>query len=201
MFNKSIDAPIHVKDATLVCELLDGFIQEIGLQNVVQIITNNATNYMVVGRLLMSRYLTLFWTPCVSHCIDLILEDTCKIAYIKDIIELSRSITKFIYNHASVLSLMRRFTNNRELVHPAITCFATSFISLRSVLVCMQDLKTMFVSHEWDDLSFIRKPEGEAICRLVSYQESFWVGVEEVVSISEPLVKGRSLSYLETIVR
>jgi hypothetical protein len=80
MFNKSSDAPIHVKDATLVCELLDGFIQEIGLQNVVQIITNNATNYMVVGRLLMLRDLTLFWTPCVSHCIDLILEDTCKIA-------------------------------------------------------------------------------------------------------------------------
>jgi hypothetical protein len=47
----------------------------------------------------------------------------------------------------------------------------------------------MFVSHEWDDLSFSHKPEGEAICRLVSYQESFWVGVEEVVSISEPLVK------------
>ena len=59
----------------------------------------------------------------------------------------------------------------------------------------------MFVSHKWDDLSFSRKPKGEAICRLVSYQESFWVGVEEVVSISEPLVKGRSLSYLETIVR
>jgi hypothetical protein len=53
----------------------------------------------------------------------------------------------------------------------------------------MRDLKMMFVSHEWDDLSFSHKPEGEAICRLVSYQESFWVGVEEVVSISEPLVK------------
>ena len=40
-----------------------------------------------------------------------------------------------------------------------------------------------------DDLSFSRKPEGEAIYKLVSYQESFWVGVEEVVAISEPLVK------------
>ena len=47
----------------------------------------------------------------------------------------------------------------------------------------------MFVSHEWDDLSLSRKLEGEAICRLVSYQESFWVGMEEVVSIREPLVK------------
>ena len=84
---------------------------------------------------------------------------------------------------------MRRFTNNRELVRPTIMRFATSFISLQSILVCMRDLKTMFVSHEWDDLSFSRKPKGEAICRLVSYQESFWVGIDEVVSISEALVK------------
>jgi hypothetical protein len=112
-----------------------------------------------------------------------------KIPYIRDIVESAKSITKFIYNHAFVLSLMRRFTNNKELVRPAITRFATSFISLRSIFVCMRDVKTMFVSHEWDHLAFSRKPEGEAICRLVSYQESFWVGVEELVSISEPLVK------------
>jgi hypothetical protein len=189
MFVKSVDASAHVKDATLLCDLLDEFIRDVGPQHVVQVITDNAANYVVAGRMLMQRYPTLFWTPCVAHCIDLILEDMGKIPYIRDIVESAKSITKFIYNHASVLSLMRRFTNNRELVRPAITRFATSFISLRSILVCMRDLKTMFVSHEWDDLSLSRKPEGEAICRLVSYQESFWVGMEEVVAISEPLVK------------
>jgi hypothetical protein len=107
MFIKSVDASAHVKDATLLCELLDGFIQEIGPQNVVQVITDNTTNYVIAGKLLMLRYPTLFWTPCVAHCIDLILEDIGKIPYIKDIVESARSITKFIYNHAFVLSLMR----------------------------------------------------------------------------------------------
>jgi len=97
----------------------------VGPQNVVQVIMNNTAN-----KLLMQRYSTLFWTPCVAHCIDLILEDMDKIPYIKDIVESTRSITKFIYNHASVLNLMRRFTNNRELVCPAITRFSHSFISL-----------------------------------------------------------------------
>jgi hypothetical protein len=60
MFIKSIDASTHNKDATLLCELLDGFIQEIGLQQVVQIITNNATNYVVVDKLLMGRHPTMF---------------------------------------------------------------------------------------------------------------------------------------------
>jgi hypothetical protein len=101
---------------------------------------------VVVDRLLGLRYLTLFWTPCVVHYIDLILEDMGKIAYIKDNVEPPRSITKFIYNHAYVLSLMRRLTNNRELVHLAITHFATSFISLQSLLNYMWEVKRMFLS-------------------------------------------------------
>jgi hypothetical protein len=35
---------------------------------------NNVANYVDAGRLLMERYQTLYWTPCVSHCIDLMLE-------------------------------------------------------------------------------------------------------------------------------
>jgi hypothetical protein len=35
MFIKSVDASTHVKDATLLCELVDSFIQETGLHNVV----------------------------------------------------------------------------------------------------------------------------------------------------------------------
>jgi hypothetical protein len=134
MFLKSVDASTHVKDAALLCDLLDGFIQEVGMQHVVQVITDNAANYVAAGRMLMSRYPTLFWTPCAAHCLDLMLEDMGKLDWIKETIDSVRSITKFIYNHASVLSMMRQFTGDKELVHPAITRFATSFISLQSLL-------------------------------------------------------------------
>jgi hypothetical protein len=189
MFLKSVDASAHVKDATLLCDLLDGFIQEVGPQHVVQVITDNAANYVVAGRMLMSRYPTLFWTPCVAHCLDLMLEDMGKLDWIKETIDSARSITKFIYNHAFVLSMMRQFTGDKELVRPAITRFATSFISLRSLLNSRWELQTMFLSPEWRALSFSSKPEGQAIMRLVAYQESFWDAVNEVCTISEPLVK------------
>ena len=57
MFIKSMDASTNVKDATLLCELMDAFIQEIGLHNVAKIITDNAANYVAAGRLLMERNL------------------------------------------------------------------------------------------------------------------------------------------------
>ena len=53
----------------------------------------------------------------------------------------------------------------------------------------MQDLQTTFLSAEWRALSISTKPEGHDICRLVSYQESFWDGVKEVCTICEPLVR------------
>eukprot|EP00253_Pinus_taeda_P003832 PITA_03832 len=188
MFIKSIDASSHIKDAKLLCDLLDVFILEVGAKHVVQVITDNAANYVVVGKMLMERQPTLFWTPCDAHCIDLMLKDIGKISFVKDIVDLSKSITKFIYNHASVLSLMRKFTN-KELVHPTITRFATSFISFQSLLNSMWDVKRMFLSEEWCALTFSRKREEEAICRLVSYQENFWAEVQEVCTVIEPLVK------------
>ena len=104
---KSVDASAHIKDAVLLCDLLDEFIQEVGSQHVAQVITDNVVNYAVVGRMLMAKYPTLFWSPCAAHCIDLILEDMGKIVWIRDTIYSMRSIAKFIYNHATMFSLMR----------------------------------------------------------------------------------------------
>ena len=60
MFIKSVDALAHIKYPTTICKLLDGFIREIGVQNVVQVITDNATNYVVVDKMLMDMHHILF---------------------------------------------------------------------------------------------------------------------------------------------
>eukprot|EP00253_Pinus_taeda_P027256 PITA_27256 len=195
MFMKSVDASTHIRDSRLLCELLDIFIQEVGPRNVVQVIMDNVANYVAAGKLLMERYLNLSWTPCAAHCIDMMLEDIGKIPLVMDIVESSRNIFFFIYNHAFVLSLTRRFTNNKELVRPAITRFTTTFISLQSLLNSMWDVKNMFLSQNWRALSISRKREGEGICRLVSYDQSFWAGVEEVCAILKPLVRVLRLVY------
>eukprot|EP00253_Pinus_taeda_P032362 PITA_32362 len=121
MFIKSVDASAHIKYAKTLCDLLDVFILEVGAEHVVQVITDNAANYVVASRMLMERHPTLFWTPYAAHCINLMLEDIGKISFVKNIVQSSKSITKFISNHTSVLSLMRKFTNNKELEVCTIT--------------------------------------------------------------------------------
>eukprot|EP00253_Pinus_taeda_P009492 PITA_09492 len=188
MFIKSVDASEHIKEATTICELLDGFIREIGVQNVVQVITNNAANYVSTGKMLMERHHTLFWTPCATHCLDLLLEDMGKLSFIKEAVDMARSVPKFIYNHAFVLSPMRKFTRHKKLQRPAITRFATNFITLQSLLRCQCKLKQMFVFDDWRNCRYSRRQDGKAIAKMV-YSEMFWRGVEEACSVSEPIVK------------
>ena len=87
MFLRSVDASDKVKDATLLFELLDEIIQEVGEQNVVQVITDNASNYVLVEKMLDSKDRTIFWTPCAAHCIDLMLEDIGKVEWVKNVVE------------------------------------------------------------------------------------------------------------------
>ena len=130
MFLKSVDASDRVKDAHMLLQLLDEVVEEVGVENVVQIITDNASNYVLAGKLLEEKHPTIFWTPCVAHCIDLMLEDIGKIHWIKNTIEHAKCITKYIYNHSWILNLMRKNTGGKEIIRPAITRFATHFLTL-----------------------------------------------------------------------
>ena len=103
---------------------------------------------------------------------------------------MARSVPKFIYNHAFVLSLMRRFTRNKELWCLAITRFATNFITLQSLLQCQFELKQMFVYDEWHNCRYNRRQDRRAIAKMV-YFDTFGQGVEEARSVSEPIVRFR----------
>ena len=56
-----------------------------GVENVVQVMTNKATTYIVVGRLL-NKYPTLFWSLCPTHCIELILVDIGKFSRVQNVV-------------------------------------------------------------------------------------------------------------------
>jgi hypothetical protein len=144
MFLKSVDASDKMKDANLLFQLLDEIVISVVEENVVQIITHNASNYVLVGKMLEAKYMTIFWTPCATHCIDLMLEDIGKHEWIKNTIEHAKCVTKYIYNHSCVLNLMRKNTRGRELVRPAITRFATHFLTLQSLISQAKKLKKYF---------------------------------------------------------
>ena len=66
-FMKSIDVSDTIKNEELMFKYLDEVVEEIGEENVVQDITDNASNYVNVGTRLMEKRRRLWWTLYAAH--------------------------------------------------------------------------------------------------------------------------------------
>ncbi|XP_018436020.1 uncharacterized protein LOC108808357 [Raphanus sativus] len=131
VFIRSKEVSEVVKDATLLFKLLDDMVEEVGEMNVVQVVTDNASNYVKAGKLLEAKRPHLFWTPCSAHCIDLMLEDIGKIEAVKNSMKKCMFVNAYIYCRVPLVNMMRRFANHKNLHRPAVTRFATSFITMK----------------------------------------------------------------------
>lgn len=65
----------------------------------------------------------------------------------------------------------------------AMTRFATVFSTLQSILDHILALKQMFVCADWVASSYSKKPEGEAVARIV-FDDSFFAKAKEIVEVT-----------------
>jgi hypothetical protein len=187
MFIKSIDASDIVKTGEKIFEMLDAVVDEIGEEKVVQVITDNGSNYVLAGKLLQDKRPHLYWTPCTVHCIDLMLEDIGKLPLIKKTVQRAIFLVGFIYNHTSTLSLLRFYTNKRELMRHAVTRFATSFLTLERLHKEQSNMRKMFVPNEWTNNKLSKEAKGKEATKIV-VMPSFWNNIVHTLKVMAPLV-------------
>ena len=76
--------------------------------------TDNTANYVAAGRLLKKEFPKIYWSPCVAHYIDLMLQDFGKFEGVSEIVSHALKITKYIYNHYFILDettyMWKRYT-------------------------------------------------------------------------------------------
>jgi hypothetical protein len=116
------------------------------------------------------------------------LEDIGKLQKIKGLIKKAIALTGFIYNHGFVLHLMRTYTQNSDLIRPAITRFATAFLTLQSIYKKKDALRKVFTSDEWLSSKWPRDVKGRMAEDTV-LSTSFWNGVLYALKVSTPLVR------------
>jgi hypothetical protein len=189
VFLKSIDASHITKTVDKIFEMIDQVVEQVGEENVVQIVTDNAANYKAAGAMLMDKRKKLYWTPCAAHCIDLMLEDFEKKTTVhRETISRGKKVTQFIYAKASLISLLQYFTKGKDLVRPAVTRFATSYLTLRCFAENKGALIRMFTSNEWTLSKFSKTVDGQEIEEVVMDKE-FWKDVIICLKGAGPLIK------------
>jgi hypothetical protein len=187
-FLDSVDASADKKSGKYIFELVDTAIQNVGEENVVQVVTDNARPNEMASKLLAGKRPNIFWTGCAAHCIDLMLEDIGKIPSVQQTIADARAVTIFLYAHTRVLDLMRKYLG-KDLVRSGITRFATAYLNLKSIHDKKIELEKLF---RCDDLhfmdgGFLKTKRGKEAMTLIS-SDSFWKGIKEAINLFEPLV-------------
>lgn len=190
IFLTSIDTSDISKTKEKVFAMLDDFVEKIGEEHVVQVVTDNAANYKAAGEMLMKKRKKLFWTPCAAHCIDLMLEDfEKKIIEHKVTIAKGRKITSFIYNRTRMICMLKEFTKGKELLRPGATRFATSYLTLGRLYEQRGALISMFASEQWVTSNFAKTESGKNVESIVLDNIGFWKSVSTCLTAAIPLIK------------
>ncbi|XP_028108499.1 uncharacterized protein LOC114307307 [Camellia sinensis] len=185
MFVESVDASSYSKDGQKLFKLLDKFVEKVGKENAVQVIIDSAATNV---RFLEAKYEHLYWTPCAAHCLDLMLEDILKIPRLKKTFERGIAIHGYIYNRLTLLNMMRRYTNLKNLIEPVKSRFATAFLTLSRMHQQKNNLRKMVTSEDWTSSKWAKEPQGKRMAQTL-LMSSFWNTVVFALKVSGPLVK------------
>ncbi|CAO2210623.1 unnamed protein product [Urochloa humidicola] len=176
----------------MIFEYVNASIERVGAQNIVQVVTDNASNNMAAKDLLFVRRPNIFWSSCATHTLNLMLEGIGKMKKFKSIIDQAKAMTIFIYAHHRTLALMRKYTKKRDIVRPGATRFASSFLTLQSLYEKKDQLRMMSGCEEWE--KFLRLPSMKKNTKAVQatatmVKPAFWSGVRLCLRVFEPLIK------------
>ena len=161
MFLKSVDCSGEIKDKYFISNLLKEVINEVGYENVVQVIIDNAPNCKVPRQLIEAQYSAIFWTPCVVHTLNLALKNICaaknhetnqitydECSWILEIVGDVVQIKNFIMNHSMRLAIYNEFVS-LKLLSVAETRFASAIVMLKRFKLIKQGLQGMVISDKW----------------------------------------------------
>ena len=159
--------------------------------NVVQLITDNTANFESAGDMLINKYPRLYKTRCAAYGIQLLLKDICEeVDWVQKIINDAKLIVSYMYEDCIILSLMKEYTNEKELKHPCTSMFSSNFLMLQSILNVQDELQLLVVSSEWEKLNHNKK--GIAVASIIQSTQ-FWTPGKDLLQVLEPLVRALQL--------
>ena len=196
MFLRSINTEGEVKSKEYIRDRLCEIIEAVGPANVVQVITDNASNCRGAGLLVQERYNHIFWTACVVHTLNLALKsigsatsqddplyDHCN--WISEIAADGFRIEHFIMSHSMRLSMFNA-SSKLKLLAVADTRFASQVVMLKRLVQIRQALTMMVVGPKWNDYRN-DNVEGARFVKEKILDDDWWNKVEYFIEFAEPI--------------
>uniref|UniRef100_A0A452XPM9 DUF659 domain-containing protein n=1 Tax=Aegilops tauschii subsp. strangulata TaxID=200361 RepID=A0A452XPM9_AEGTS len=184
-----------IKTKEYIFEKLKEVIEEVGVECVVQVVTDNAANRKAAGLMIEAKYKNIFWTPCIEHTLNLALKNICDpnnnegdnfhLWFIEEVTEEASFIKNFVMTHIMRWSMFHEF-NKLKFLQIADTRFASVVIMLKRLLLIKVALVQMVVHPNWaayreDDTAKAQRVKEHVL------NDIWWDIIEYVVSFTEPI--------------
>ncbi|WVZ94087.1 hypothetical protein U9M48_040024 [Paspalum notatum var. saurae] len=157
---------------------------KVGYHNVVQIVTDNGSNYKKACEILTDQFPHMAWQPCLAHTINLMLKDIEKWPEHEACIRSAQQICSWLYNSNSLHSMMRQAIGG-ELVKRNAIRFGTNYMFLESMFKKNQFMAWL-ISPEFRNTRFFKTEMGRYAFDSMTSLE-WWNNVEWVINDVEPL--------------
>ncbi|KAH7447480.1 hypothetical protein KP509_01G108600 [Ceratopteris richardii] len=164
-----------------IFEHIKGAIQEVGVENVVQVVTDNASNCKRMGELLEREFPTIVWTPCTAHCLGLLFKDIGKLSWLEPIVRDAKRITTFIRKNHQALSIFRSYSQ-KELVRLSSTRFAYIYHVLSRLHDCVDPLRMTAIDMRWMAMAQGQTKASRYVQRKI-LDVDFWMEIQHIIPI------------------
>jgi hypothetical protein len=108
-------------------------VANVGENNVVQIITDNSSNYKKTCRYLINEYMHIAWQPCLAHTINVMLKTVGEFPDHESVIDSAKLIVRWLYNHEKLHTMMKNVIGG-NLVRWNATHFGMKYLFIESFL-------------------------------------------------------------------
>jgi hypothetical protein len=96
-FHKTVDATGQIQNTEFIYDYIkEVVVKDVGESCVVQIVTDNGSNYKKACNQLIAEYPHITWQPCAAHTINLMLKD---IARCDELLYSVKRICRLFYKH------------------------------------------------------------------------------------------------------
>ena len=148
-----------------------------------------------MGRMLMGEFPHIVWTPCASHCLDLLMEDIGKMSWVEEVVSKSTSIVTFFTIKHKALAMFREHSK-LELRKPSSTRFAYLWLLLERLYDVKLALRQTVVSTMWTEWEESSLDSSKEMQRLI-FNEEFWERIRAIVIMITPLYRVLRMTDME----
>ncbi|XP_020536274.1 uncharacterized protein LOC105637355 isoform X2 [Jatropha curcas] len=186
IFLKAVDVDDSNEVDHVFTGALNDAIIEIGQSNVLQVISHIGNACKSSESYVSSKFPHIFWSPCTSHSILMLMEEIAEVEWIKPVVLCAKAIEQCMmtYHHYSPCLFIQNLKDSSD---PISARSAPSYCCVQRIFELREALQEVVVSEEWKQWKHTIAEDVENVESAILGVD-FWSKTHLMLQVYEPFV-------------